>query len=411
MKQEIDSLMQKHNIDALLIVGAAQHNPPMVYFTGGGHVTGADLIKKRGESGILFHASMERDEASKSGLETRTYDNYPIDELFKQAGGNYIDALASRYKKMFEDSGITKGKIALYGATDLGAKFAIFSRLQSIMPEIELTGFVQDPIIMTAMMTKDDQEISRIHRMGQITTAVVGKVAEFLTSQKVENEVLVDKDRMPITIGHIKSKINLWLAEAGAENPESTIFAIGRDAGVPHSQGTDQDLLSLGKTIVFDIFPCEIGGGYFYDFTRTWCLGYAPEPVQKIYQDVKNVYDTIVSELKINEPFKKYQTRTCQLFEAQGHPTIMQDPATQSGYVHSLGHGVGLNIHEMPFASSKAGDHEVLAKKSVFTIEPGLYYPDQGMGVRLEDTYFINDDGLAEKIVDYPMDLILTVKS
>ncbi len=410
MKNEIDSLMQKNEIDAILIFGAAQHNPAMVYFSGGGHITNADLIKKRGEKAILFHASMERDEAAKSGLATRSYDKYPIEDLIKQAGGNYDDGLAFRYKKMLEDAGITSGKVAVYGETDFGPKFAILSRLQSIMPEIELSGFVQDPIIMTAMMTKDDLEISRIHRMGIITTSVVGKVADFLTSQMVENEVLVNKDRKPITIGHIKSKINLWLAEAGAENPESTIFAIGRDAGIPHSQGTDQDLLSLGKTIVFDIFPCELGGGYFYDFTRTWCLGYAPDPVLKIYQDVKLVYDTVVSELKMDEPFKNYQTRTCQLFEAQGHPTVLKNPATQSGYVHSLGHGLGLHVHEMPFASTRAGNHEVLAKNSVFTIEPGLYYPDKGMGVRLEDSYFINQDGIAEKIVDYPMDLVLPVK-
>jgi len=96
--------MQKHDIDAILIFGAAQHNPAMVYFTGGGHVTNADLIKKRGEKAILFHASMERDEAAKSGLATRSYDNYPIEDLIKQAGGNYVDGLAFRYKKMLEET-------------------------------------------------------------------------------------------------------------------------------------------------------------------------------------------------------------------------------------------------------------------------------------------------------------------
>ena len=87
-----------------------------------------------------------------------------------------------------------------------------------------------------------------------------------------------------------KRRINLWLAERGADNPEGTIFAIGRDAGVPHSTGTASDPLRLGQTIVYDIFPCEAGGGYYYDFTRTWCLGYAPDAVQALYQDVLDVY-------------------------------------------------------------------------------------------------------------------------
>ena len=93
-------------------------------------------------------------------------------------------------------------------------------------------------------------------------------------------DMLIGRDGEPVTIGQVKGLINLWLAERGAENPEGTIFAIGRDAAVPHSSGNPSDILRLGQTIVFDIYPCEAGGGYFYDFTRTWCLGYAPDDVQ-----------------------------------------------------------------------------------------------------------------------------------
>ena len=245
--------------------------------------------------------------------------------------------------------------------------------------------------------------------MGVITTNVVGKVADFLSNQRVENHTLIGENNLPITIGLVKSKINFWLAEAGAENPDQTIFAIGRDAGIPHSQGNDSDVIQLGKTIVFDIFPCENGGGYYYDFTRTWCVGYAPDDVQKLYDQVRSVYDTVVSELTENTPFKQYQLRTCELFEAMGHPTVLSNTSTLEGYVHSLGHGLGLHVHEMPF--SRLSDPEnYLLKGSVFTIEPGLYYPDRGMGVRLEDTYYVSGSGTIEKMVDFPMDLIIPIK-
>ena len=56
----------------LWVMGAGQHNPAMVYLTGGAHLTNADLVKKRGQTGVLFHGPMERDEAAKSGLETRS---------------------------------------------------------------------------------------------------------------------------------------------------------------------------------------------------------------------------------------------------------------------------------------------------------------------------------------------------
>jgi len=247
--------------------------------------------------------------------------------------------------------------------------------------------------------------------MGLITTSVVQRVYDFLGNQVAKNGTLVLEDNTPVTIGLVKSKINLWLAEAGAENPEQTIFAIGRDAGVPHSLGTDEDEIELGKTIVFDIFPCEIGGGYFYDFTRTWCVGYAPDDAQNLYDQVKHVYDTVVSELDLNQPFRLYQKRTCDLFEEMGHPTLQTNPRTVEGYVHSLGHGLGLHVHEMPFSGSTATDQEKLVPGAVFTIEPGLYYPDKGMGVRLEDTYYVTEQGTIEKIVDFPMELVIPVKS
>jgi Xaa-Pro aminopeptidase len=264
---------------------------------------------------------------------------------------------------------------------------------------------------MRAMATKDDREVERIRKMGQLTTRVVGNVADFLTTHKVENEVLVQRDGSPLTIGDVKRQINLWLVESGADNPEGTIFAIGRDAGVPHSSGNANDLIRLGQTIVFDIFPCEAGGGYFYDFTRTWCLGYAPEPVQAVYADVLDVYQQVMSKLLVDTHCKEYQVLTCDLFEARGHPTIKSNSQTQEGYVHGLGHGVGLNIHEFPrFSMTVTSDFDRLLPGSVVTVEPGLYYPERGMGVRLEDTVWVRPDGKMEILAEYPLDLVLPMR-
>jgi Xaa-Pro aminopeptidase len=220
----------------------------------------------------------------------------------------------------------------------------------------------------------------------------------------------VQANGQPLTIGDIKSRIDLWLAERGAENPEGVIFSIGRDAAIPHSSGNPSDLLRLGQTIVFDIYPCEKGGGYFYDFTRTWCLGYAPDAVLKLYEDVRSVFNQVMHEFKVDTHCPVYQRRACELFEAQGHPTLLGTPRTEKGYIHSLGHGVGLNIHERPWFGMNATDEDRLIPGAVFTVEPGLYYPEQGMGVRLEDTVMVCPDGKIKALVEYPLDLILPVK-
>ena len=93
-----------------------------------------------------------------------------------------------------------------------------------------------------------------------------------------------------------------------------------------------------------------------------------------------------------------------------GHPTILKTPETEEGYVHSLGHGVGLHIHERPFSGVTAAPDEILSPGTIITIEPGLYYPSRGMGVRLENTYWVRPDGAFETLVNPALDLVLPVK-
>ena len=410
MKRDLDALMQEFGYDAILITGPAQHNPAMVYLTGGGHMGQADLIIKRGTAGVLFHASMEREEAARTGLPTYGYDRFPMDERLKAANGDPNLAAVLMYEAMFRHAGVTEGRVAIFGRTEIGRVFSILSGLQARLPGLEFVGMDRENILMLAMMTKDAAELERIRRMGKITTEVVGRTAEFLTGHKVEGETLVKADGRPLTIGEVKPRINLWLAELGADNPEGTIFAIGRDAGIPHSTGNPKDPMRLGQTIVYDIFPCEPGGGYFYDFTRTWSLGYATDEALKLYEDVADVFHTIMSELKVNTFFPNYQKRTCELFEAKGHPTVMTNPLTEEGYVHSLGHGVGLNIHERP-AAGRGTERDMLVPGSVVTVEPGLYYPDRGMGVRIEDTVYFKEDGTFEVFAPYPYDFVLPMKN
>lgn len=203
----------------------------------------------------------------------------------------------------------------------------------------------------------------------------------------------------------------MWLVERGAADVEGTIFAIGKDAGVPHSIGTPEDLMRLGQTIVFDIFPAEAGGGYFYDFTRTWSLGYAKPEAQKLYDEVKGVYEKVIDNLDLNVAFKEYQTLVCDEFNKNGHKTPMHsDGVLENGYVHSLGHGLGLNVHERPFSRHTTPDDNILKPGVVVTIEPGLYYPEKGMGVRIEDSYWVRPDGKMELLADYPYDFVLPMK-
>ena len=413
MKSEIDALMKARNLDGILIVGNAEHNPPMYYLTGGGHVSHAALIKKRGEPAVLFCNDMEREEASKSGLKTVPFSSYPYKELLVQAGGDPARASALRYQRMFSDCGLTAGRIGIYGTYDVSSVVSFLDHLREIAPGMVFVGEQRDnSLFMVAMETKDDAEVERIRKSGKATVAVVAKTADYLTHCEVrKDEVLLKEDGSPLTIGDMKSKISLWLAEQEVEPAEGFIFSIGRDAGVPHSTGNPSDLLRLGQTIVYDIYPAEKGGGYFYDFTRTWALGYATPEMEKLYGEVEDVYRKVTENLDLNASFKDYQRMVCEEYEKNGHKTPLKNPETNEGYVHSLGHGVGLNIHERPWSGLTAGDDNLLKPGVVITIEPGLYYPDKGMGFRIEDTYWVRPNGKIELLVEYPYDFVLPMKN
>ncbi|HAV75918.1 MAG TPA: aminopeptidase P family protein [Anaerolineae bacterium] len=412
MKSDIDAVMKSNNLDALVVFGNAEHNPPMYYLTGGGHVSHAILIKKRDEAAILFHNDMERDEAAKSGLKLIPFSNYDFQTLLKNANMDGFLAGVLRTELMFRDAGVTSGRVGIYGTYDVGAVFGLLSRLKEYFPEIEFVGESRESsVFLRAMETKDENEVARIRKMGALTTEVVGLVREYLTSRDVdENETLLKENGSPLTVGDVHKKIRLWVSERGAELPSGFIFAQGSDAGVPHSAGTASDPMQLGKTIVFDLYPAEAGGGYYYDFTRTWSLGYATPEAQELYDQVKEIFDKLNDNFDLNAPFKEYQRMTCEYFESKGHKSQLNSKAPNNGYVHSLGHGVGLNIHERPFSGFQATDEERLVPGVVITSEPGLYYPEKGMGFRIEDTIWVRPDGKMETLAEFPYDFVLPMK-
>lgn len=413
MKADIDLKMKEQNLDALWVMGAMKHNADMVYFTGIHEVKQVDLFKRVGNPPIVYHfVDMERDEAKKCGLEVHSLDaEKPLDKYFKAHQGDLGKAVANRLKDVMTELGLHKGRIAISGSTNIQWALCIIEHLKSLLPDVEFVTILRNSPIQQARRTKEEEEVNHVRQMGQITTEVVNRVADFLTSQRVKENRLVDNEGIPIKISDIKSRINLWIAELGAENPQETIFAIGREAGIPHSTGNPDAILELGKPIVFDIFPCEKGGGYFYDFTRTWCIGYASEETARLHAQVLKVHHKILDELEPNVPLKTYQSRACKLFSEMEHKTIAEQSPLDEGYVHSISHGIGLDIHENPFSGITATEQDLLEPGVVFSIEPGLYYPSKEIGIRIEDTAYLNPDGHVEILADYPYDLVLPIKN
>jgi len=405
VKSDIDRLMSERGFDAIVVSGGALHNYPLFYVTNGAPLTSGIVIKKRGNDPILVSNPMEREEALKSGLEVHTWSDFDLSTYIKETG-SYFEAGLKLYERLFEEFGIS-GTVSFYGKSDPGEAFIRLNRLNEMLPKVNVTGEVEGSLFDEAYTTKDEHELAQIKSVAERTNKAMADVIVFIKAHSVKDETLVKGDGSALTVSDVKRYLRKQLMDYDLEEPEATIFAVGRDGGFPHSRGEDDDLLVLGKAIVFDLFPREAGGGYFHDMTRTICLGYAPDEVKKAYDEVMSVFYSAMEAFTPGEDSSTYQTLACDMFEQTGHQTARSHPGTTEGYVHSLGHGIGLELHSAPRFSFVKG--QPLEPGMVFTVEPGLYYPDKGFGIRVEDTVYMDDSGTIHSLTPMPKELVIPV--
>ncbi len=409
MRSDFDDLMLAHQLDAFIIPPTEGHNPHRDYLTGGVHASGM-IIKKRGESPILVVNHMEIDEAQKSGLPVLTFDRFKREEFWKQHGRDTMPALAAWWGEILQQMEI-RGRITFYGAADMQYALKLHGIFQRhlTLEGVELVADQTPDIFSLAQQTKDADELAKMREIGQRCSAVMRATRDWLAQQRIHEGIIVTEAGETLTIGAVKKYVRLQLMAHHLDDAEGMIFAQGRDAGVPHSKGEDSAPLKAGEAIVFDLFPREMGGNYYHDMTRTWCLGYAPANVQRDFDLVRDIYWKSLEGITLGDPTNHIATQVCQWFEAAGHPTRLNSPSTTQGYIHALGHGLGMFVHEYPTISHLSPPNTIFQAGHMITIEPGLYYPDQGYGIRIEDTLYLDEAGELQNLTDCPYDLVIEI--
>ncbi len=408
MRRDIHKLMDERKIDVAIVEGpdgTEAANPAFAYMTGGQRLVGA-VIVKRHEKPMLLYRNMERDAAAATGHELINYDRWPTSEIL-QKYANPLDARVELYKRIIADLKL-KGRIAFYGTGSIGAYYSLIKSLQPNLNGSEILGEYDRDIFQVARETKESDEIERMKRVGQKTCDVIGKVVDFIRTHKLKGKTFITSDGAPLTIGRVKEFTRLEVARQGLHMAEDFIFAIGRDGAIGHSTGKPEDPIELGRAIVMDIFPRD-EHGYYHDVTRTFSFGHATDEVQKTYDQVMDCFKRVVSAFKVGETTQKYQHMTCDIFEQHGHSTQRSNPKSQNGYFHSLGHGLGLEVHEQPYFNTYGPPRSTLQPGMVFTVEPGVYYPERDYGVRIEDTYYCDANGRFHSITPYPQDLVVEI--
>jgi Xaa-Pro aminopeptidase len=224
---------------------------------------------------------------------------------------------------------------------------------------------------------KDRQEIELIRKACNLTSEGMRVAFETIKPGITEKEVAVE--------------VEYAMRKKGSDGTGfDTIVASGVYSAFPHGACSNR-IIREGDLVVVDL-----GATYeFYrsDMTRTFTAGKSSEKQRKIYETVKLAHQKAFETIKPNIPAREVDAAARQVIEAAGYGEF---------FVHNLGHGVGLEVHEAPILSPDSKD--VLAAGNVVTDEPGIYLPAYG-GVRIEDTVLITQTG-AEKLTIGPYTLV-----
>lgn len=406
MKKDLDRLMKKMGIDAIHAEGHANGDADLYYLLNGVNIY-AHYIKKRGKPAYVVHSPIEREEAQKTGHKLINMNNYDLRRLAEK----YQDqrrAGAHLLRLLFDDLKV-RGSVVFYGRHPMGEGYAYLrqvARLNRRIKIYESKGRGTD-LLAAARRTKDQGEVERIKKVRDSVIRAFNVMLKEVRACRVRDGFIVRGRKDRLSIGHLRNILRRELFAREAIDSAGMIVAQGRDAGVPHNSGRDRQPVRVGQPIVFDIYPQEADGGYFFDFTRTVCFGAVPRPLKLLYDTVSGAHDYACSLLKVGRKTRDVEQKVCEYFESNGHPTFLNTPRTQVGYCHSLGHGIGLNIHESPFFNLVKTNRDRIEPNMVFTIEPGLYYPDKGQGVRIEDVIHVDERGRIVNLTNYPRRLVI----
>jgi len=373
----LDSAIRDAGAAAYAAYGSSA-NTDMRYLTRFRTTDPVVYAKRPGERGILVIPQMEHERAvreSSAAVITRADAGYL----------EYLKAGEPPWRATAHMIADLAGGPVLVPAT---FPLALARELESFHPVIlDTAGTVGR---MRAVKTPD--ELEQIRAVQRATEAAMDRGIALIRGSTPKAGIL-HRDGRPLTAETVRAEMHIHLLTNGCRGAD-TIVSCGPDTALPHNQGSGP--LLENEPIVIDIFPQHELSGYHADMTRTVVKGEPTPAIQEMYEAVREAKALSASNVRAGVSGADLYTAVVDFFHDHGYESGTQ------GFVHSLGHGVGLEVHEEPSLGPRGG---ALVAGNVITIEPGLYYPGTG-GVRLEDMGAVTGTGF-DRFTQYEEELII----
>jgi Xaa-Pro aminopeptidase len=236
---------------------------------------------------------------------------------------------------------------------------------------------------------KSESELTGIRRALRAAEAAMDAIRERL------------RNGSATTCEELRAEAMRIFSEQGMMVPDLVIVSHGAQTAVGHEPGYGP--IASGEPIIADLYPRDPDSGCYSDMTRTFCVGDPPEELVEYHRRCLEALERSTKAIRPGVMGAEVHRVVCELFQEHGYPTQLTKipgQVLEEGFYHSLGHGVGLEVHEEPGLGRTGVE---LVAGDVLAVEPGLYRPGFG-GCRLEDLVLVTADG-CEVLTEYPYDL------
>jgi Xaa-Pro aminopeptidase len=242
--------------------------------------------------------------------------------------------------------------------------YDVHRRLKEALP-LGVTLKPIGPVIENLRMVKSKEEIARIRLSVQTNSQAFEKTVQSI--------------RPGVSESHIAAELEFQMRRLGAEKAAfETIVAAGARSALPHARPGDRKV-GVDELLLIDMGACQ--DGYMSDMTRMLFFGKVTSRIRNMYQAVLKAQLAAIAAVREDITAGQIDQQARQVLESEG---------LAKAFVHSTGHGLGLEIHETPRVGRR--DKTRLQAGMVITIEPGAYIRDFG-GIRIEDTVLVTKNG------------------